>query len=354
MKHLLTKKIFEAVTSDQEFLESEVNNSVEGKDLQALYTGGRKWSYRMPRTGYFYVSSPYIAGEYKIERDANTDLWKSMFMGGGANGEQYSIRRLDNTYLFNDIQELIRIIWIDAVVRGGSFIGEKKIPYKKWLSDPSCPVWGKGMAGKKINELYLDTISGGKLVSDISQLFSSPEWQKKFNELDIQVQRTSDQIYIYYRDCDSNSANMNLSFQKFQKLYKGMIQNAYFQFSFKIKRANDAKIQFKREKPGEYSALVNGPDLNEIENKLVAKMLKGFEADVNGYFKNGLSAQWMLAVLKGESVPDITDFITKYVEEEPTRISLVPDEYRKAVSAKIGLSDTEADAIANATEFGII
>ena len=69
MKHLKSFPIFEGNMQDAQYAESVYLNSPEGKDLAAI----NYYGYRLPRTGYFYVTERY--SEYKLEK--NLQLMKS-------------------------------------------------------------------------------------------------------------------------------------------------------------------------------------------------------------------------------------------------------------------------------------
>lgn len=351
MRHILTKKLFESSTDDAKKIEQVLMNSTEGKDFMAL---GR-WSHRMPRTGNFWLTPNTISGEFLITRDANTDLWKAVLKA-----PQVYDRQVENPKggtLFQTIEELLREIWVITVVNSGLMIGKDKLPYEKWLEDPNCPVWNKEMKASEIDTVYLKSTQKDPIVTDLSTVFSSPEWVRKFDLLGMNKSwAEASGVSIGYQSIHSHADHSSI-FVDLIKMY-GCWQSwgdASFMPNIRVKRAKKKGFKFSMDF-NTLNFVVGLGSIEEIENKVIQRVIKFYREYSLDHRAPGEHPliKCFIAILQGGDAELIVNEIAALVEKEPTMIKKVPAEYRSEVAKKAGFSDSEADAISNASDFGII
>jgi hypothetical protein len=345
MKHLKTFAIFEGNMQDSLYLESLLTSTIEGRDLEKVVRGG-KWgndwynaNYRTPKTGSFYISERY--SEIKIEKLPN-----------GKWGVTTKTKANIDLGEYDTAEEALRAVWAYLIIKNGIPTGVKQKDYTKWLLDPNCPVWGKALKKNDIDDEYIKSLrsSGPPMVESIEDIFTSKEWQDKFDLLGVNPTRSEGSFNLAFTHYNIDRGNIFFLFAK-------SIDADYFSKNTKslnIKLSNTKGYKAKVLN-GYYLEIVIGDEsIEAIENKTMSRYLKELDKSTDDPVSKMIAALLSGPEVNGEIRNTLIKGAADVVSKEPSILAKISDSFRSEVAAEAGFTDSEVNGIKNASDFGII
>ena len=357
MKHLKSFPIFEGNMQDAQYAESVYLNSPEGKDLAAI----NYYGYRLPRTGYFYVTERY--SEYKLEKNLSSK-WTATTT---------TKSRIDLGE-FDTVEECFRRIWAWLVIKSGIPKGARIKDYTNWLMNPNCPIWGKALKLDQIDEEYTKELlnESPDIIDDITEIFTSPSWKEKFDIIGVVIgekYRKKDFCGFYLDKSSIQKGNLESPFLTFWQALDPKIANPKQNYTdwmiiqipgFRVNLS--LRKEFKTKDMGwGIDMKIGDNSLEAIENKVIARYIKKLEkTEVEGYDPGEHPLlRFLIDVLEGKGIDEnlfktICDALAKMVEKDYTKIATIPPMYAKEVARLTGLDDEEVRSIKTSIELGIL
>jgi hypothetical protein len=356
MKHLKSFPIFEGNMQDAQYAESVYLNSPEGKDLAAI----NYWGYRLPRTGYFYITERY--SEYKLEKN----------LAGKWTATTTTKSRIDLGE-FDTVEECLRRIWAWLVIKSGIPKGARIKDYTNWLMNPNCPIWGKALKLGQIDEEYTKELLNESpgIIDDITGIFTGPSWKEKFDIIGVGIkeQRRKKDYCDFYLDKDSIlKGNLESPFLTLWQALNPEIANPKEIPNFNRIEIPGFSVNLSLRKEFKTKELGWGIDmkigdnsLEAIENKIIAryiKKLKKVEAEGYGPGEHPL-LEFLIDILEGRGISEnifktVCDALVKMVGKDYTKITTIPPMYAKEVARLVGLDDEEVNSIRTSIELGLL
>jgi hypothetical protein len=356
MKHIKSFPLFEGNMQDAQYAESVYLNSPEGKDIAAI----NRWGYRLPRTGYFYVTERY--SEYKLEKN----------LAGKWTATTTTKSRIDLGE-FDTVEECFRRIWAWLVIKSGIPKGSRIKDYTNWLMNPNCPIWGKALKLGQIDEEYTKELlnESPDIIDDITGIFTSPSWKEKFDIIGVGIRkqrRKKDYCDFYLDKYSIREGNLGSPFLTFWQALNPEIANPK-----EIYNISEIKIpgfsvnlslrkEFKTKDVGWGITIKIGDNsLEAIENKVITRYIKKLEkTGIEGYDPGEHPLlKFLIDVLEGKEMDEnlfktICDALAKMVEKDYTKIAIIPPAYAKEVARLTGLADDEVNSIKTSIELGLL
>lgn len=345
MRHLKTFAIFEGNMQDSLYLEGLLRTTTEGKDLEQIVRYGKwdnnqwNYNYRTPKTGSFYISERY--SEIKIEKLPN-----------GKWGVTTKTKANIDLGEYNTAEECLRVIWAYLIIKNGIPTGAKQKEYTKWLLDPNCPVWGKMLGKNEIDEEYIKSLrsSGPPMIESIEDIFTSDEWQSKFDFLGVEPRRSKERFNLHFSKYNTNPNSLFIMFAK-------SIDADYLSKNSKsldIKLSNTKGYKSKVDQGYYLEVVIGDESLEAIENKSMARFLKELDKSADDPILKVIASVLRGSGENDESIKTLVKFAADEVSKDPSILAKIPDQFRSDVAAAAGFTDAEADGISNASNFGII
>lgn len=349
MKYLHSYSIFEATSMEEaKYIEDLYLNSPEGQDLAAA----NRWGYRVPRTGKFFVSERY--SEYIISKNPD-GTWR---VTSTAKAKQV----LGD---FATPQDCFRRIWAWIIIKqGGLPTGKTSKDLTAWLMDPACPVWGKRMEIDEILKEYAKSVSAESgLVGDISNIFSGPEWQEKFDLLGLReendswlsgIKRSHSEFYMTFTNVFRESSESVLAIIMKESLRNDWVRSRavpYLKVDLSLKKQFLTDISINNDYP-HVELKVGDLSLEKIETKVLNRYLAELEKSVIGSYQPGQHPvlRFIISIMGG----NVIDALAGAVERQPALLSKLPSKYTQEVGKLLGYSDDEIDSIAISGDLGLI
>jgi hypothetical protein len=241
------------------------------------------------------------------------------------------------------------------IIKNGIPTGAKQKEYTKWLLDSNCPVWGKMLGKNEIDEEYIKSLrsSGPPMIESIEDIFTSDEWQSKFDFLGVEPRRSKGRFNLHFSKYNTNPNSLFIMFAK-------SIDADYLSKNSKsldIKLSNTKGYKSKVDQGYYLEVVIGDESLEAIENKSMARFLKELDKSADDPILKVIGS-----VLRGSGENDesikilktLVKFAADAVLKDPLILAKIPDSFRSEVAAAAGFSDSEVDGIKNASNFGII
>lgn len=326
-------------------LEDVYLKSVAGQDLAAA----NLWGYRVPRTGKFYISERY--SEYLISKNPD-GTWR---VTSTAKSKQV----LGD---FVTPEDCFRKIWAWLVIQRGKLpLGKTTKEFSAWLLDSACPAWGKQFNIDQIQEVYAESISKETgLVTDISGIFTGPEWEERFEIFGKYDSEDGAGIYLK-RTKNSFELKFEMGMPKSPSFFKSMIEEAYRKeeiqnISWVVPTLEIHMSLKKQYKIASSSAVVSikigETSLNQIEQRSLETYLKYLRTHQVDNYAPGQNPflLFTIEVMQGNIIQALRGAVQTY----PVLVKDLPQKYADEVIKLEGWSEEEIKAIAMSANLGLI